>query len=348
MLCTVLIHCKGLGGAGQFTTEAAAGSNTATYATVSVVGFFAGTITNKLGIKITLACGGFGYCLYIASYLCYNHTANYGFIIFAGVFLGICAGGVWSAQGAIMMAYPPEGSKGRYIAWFWVIFNFGGVIGSLVPLGQNIGTTSNAAVSDGTYIGFIVLSALGAILAVTLCDAKHVIRSDGSKVIVMQHPSWKSEFLGIWQTLFSDTYVLLLFPMFFASNWFYTYHFNDVNLAQFNTRTRSLNNVLYWFSQMIGATIAGCLLDVTRIRRSLRARLAWLALFALTCGIWGGGYVFQKGYTRAEVNAGLDTPDDPSDDYVKMDWSDSNYIGAMFLYIFYGVYDAIWQTIVYW
>jgi MFS family permease len=46
--------------------------------------------------------------------------------------LGCCAGILWSAQGAIMMSYPPEKLKGRYISWFWIIFNLGAVIGSLV------------------------------------------------------------------------------------------------------------------------------------------------------------------------------------------------------------------------
>jgi hypothetical protein len=40
-------------------------------------------------------------------------------------------------SGAIMMSYPPEGSKGRYISWFWMIFNLGAVIGSLVQLLPN-------------------------------------------------------------------------------------------------------------------------------------------------------------------------------------------------------------------
>ena len=31
-----------------------------------------------------------------------------------------------------MLSYPNEGSKGRYFAWFWAIFNLGGVIGALV------------------------------------------------------------------------------------------------------------------------------------------------------------------------------------------------------------------------
>lgn len=123
---------NGLGGAGQVSAEATSASNSALYACFAIVGFFAGTITNTLGIRIALSFGGLGYCVYISSYLCYNHTQNIGYIVFAGLLLGCCAGVLWSAQGAIMMSYPPEKLKGRYISWFWIIFNLGAVIGSLV------------------------------------------------------------------------------------------------------------------------------------------------------------------------------------------------------------------------
>lgn len=193
-----------------------------------------------------------------------------------------------------------------------------------------------------------MLTILGAALAFALVDTKDVIRSDGSKVILMKSPTWKTELIGLWETLISDPWIVLLFPMFFASNWFYTYHFNDVNLAQFNTRTRCLNSVLYWSSQIVGATIFGYALDFPKARRTTRAKGAWVALLVLTFAIWGGGFAFQKGYTRAEVSVGADTPDDTSDDYVKMDWTSSGYVGPMFLYIFYGFYDAAWQTCSYW
>lgn len=123
---------NGLGGGGQVNAHAGDASNTALYATFSVVGFFAGTIVNRLGVKLSMAFGGIGYTIYVASYLCYNHTANFGFIVFAGFLLGCCAGILWSAQGVIMLSYPPEHLKGRYIAYFWIIFNLGGVIGALV------------------------------------------------------------------------------------------------------------------------------------------------------------------------------------------------------------------------
>lgn len=154
-LCPGMFNAlSGLGGAGNLDPKPADDANMALYATFSVVGFFAGTFTNKIGIKLALAFGGTGkflhdirttlrfcssgshnssgYAIYVASFLSYAHNHNYGFAVFAGTYLGICAGILWCAQGAIMMSYPPEKSKGKYISWFWMIFNLGAVIGSLV------------------------------------------------------------------------------------------------------------------------------------------------------------------------------------------------------------------------
>jgi len=153
----------------------------------------------------------------------------------------------------------------------------------------------------------------------------------------MKHPTWSTEILGLWETIWSDPYIILLFPLFFASNWFYTYQFQDVNLAQFNVRTRALNSTLYWLAQMFGALVFGVALDFPYIRRTTRARAAWLLMFVLTIAIWGGGYVFQKKYIRMD-------PDAPK----HYDWKSNGYVGPMFLYISYGFYDAAWQTCVYW
>ncbi|KAK7534115.1 major facilitator superfamily domain-containing protein [Phyllosticta citribraziliensis] len=339
-LCPGMFNAlSGMGGGGQVDTSAANKANIALYSTFAVVGFMAGTIANTLGIKFALGFGGLGYSIYVASFLSFSHTSNYGFTIFAGAFLGVCAGLLWCAQGAIMMSYPAEESKGRYISWFWMIFNLGAVIGSLIPLGQNIHTTTDSTVSDGTYIGFLILTLLGAALAFALVDAKSVVREDGSRVILMKNPTFKSEIMGMYETFLTDPYIIVLFPMFFASNWFYTYQFNDVNSAYFNTRTRALNNTLYYLMQIVGAFIFGYALDYRSVRRSVRAKAVWGVLFVITMVLWGGGYEFQKGYTRADKASG---------DLKPKDWSDSGYIGPMFLYMFYGFYDAAWQTTVYW
>ena len=56
-----------------------------------------------------------------------------------------------------------------------------------------------------------------------MANPKAMIRSDGTRVIPPRHPSWKTEFYGLWITLITDPWIVLLFPMFFASNWFYTW-----------------------------------------------------------------------------------------------------------------------------
>ncbi|UNI19770.1 hypothetical protein JDV02_005929 [Purpureocillium takamizusanense] len=332
----------GLGGGGQVDPTAQDHAGVALYSTFAVVGFFAGTFANRLGLRPTLAIGGLGYCIYAASFLSYSHTENVGFVIFAGAFLGVCAGLLWTAQGAIMMSYPPENSKGRYISWFWIIFNLGAVIGSLIPLAQNV-NKKTGAVTDGTYIAFIILMVIGAGLSLCLVDAKKVIREDNTKVILMKNPSWSSEIRGLWDTLFQEPWILLLFPMFFSSNIFYTYQNNDMNAAHFNTRTRTLNNLLYWLAQIFGAVINGYCLDIHTVRRSLRAKISFVVLFALTMLIWGLGWYWQKmQVTREEAS-------DPN--YTGLvDWDDGGrlYIGPMFLYFFYGFFDAIWQTNIYW
>ena len=127
---------------------------------------------------------------------------------------------------------------------------------------------------------------IGAVLATLLTNAGNIVRPDGSRVIIMKNPSWSSELKGLFVTLKTDWYIVLLFPMFFASNFFYTYQFQDVNLAKFTVRTRSLNSVLYWASQMFGALIFGTALDVKAVSRGTRAKAGLASLFVLTMGMY--------------------------------------------------------------
>lgn len=199
--------------------------------------------------------------------------------------------------------------------------------------------TTNVDVSDTVYIVFVVLTFLGAVLALFIADARKVVRSDGSKVILMKNPSWKTEIIGLWTTLRKEPTVLLLFPMFWSSNWFNTYQTNSVNGAYFDTRTKALNTFLYYIAHILGAAFVGPVLDMTYFRRTVRARMMLIILFGLTMAIYGGGYVFQRQYTRPQGGA------KPS---INKDWADNGYVGPMFLYIFYGFYDVVWQGAVYW
>ena len=72
-----------------------------------------------------------------------------------------------------------------------------------IPLGRNLNNTGGT-VNYCTYVEILVLMLVGALLALTLTDAKHVVRADGSRVILMKHPTWKSELLGMAAVLRSD------------------------------------------------------------------------------------------------------------------------------------------------
>lgn len=331
---------SGIGAAGISDQTTADHSQVALYSTFATIGFFAGTICNYVGVRACLMGGGTGYVIYAASLLCFNHTGNKGFVIFAGAYLGVCASCLWAAQGTIIMSYPSEDKKGRAIMVFWIIFNLGAVIGSIIPLADNINNSTKSS-NDGTFIAFIVLMCCGSCIAFFMLPVNKVWKSDGTKVMTQKFPDWKKELLGLFKLLIHDPKVFLVFPMCFASNWFYTYQFNDFNAGRFNLRTRSLNSLLYWLSQMFGAVIFGSILDLKFFRRSTRAKIGYVILFVMSLAIWGGGLKFQLGFTREDV--------DPDHGTLKpLDYKDGVYIGPMFLYIFYGIFDSMFQTYIFW
>ncbi|KAG6331719.1 hypothetical protein ID866_7369 [Astraeus odoratus] len=298
---------SGLGGGGQVDSQTASNANSALYATFAFFSFFSGSINNKLGPPLTLFIGTIGYALFIGSFLTDNiHPTAGPFVVAAGAILGICAAFLWTAQGSLMLSYPTEAEKGKYIAIFWAIFNLGGVVGAAVSLGQNFHSVANA---------------------------------DGTKVECFRNPTWKTEIMGLWVALRTDPMILLLFPMFYASNYFYTWQFNDYNQALFDIRARSMNNFVYWLSQIVGSLAIGNLvLDQVKFSRRSRAFAGWAILFVMVfiVNIWG--YFYQKTYTRESVKSTTQ----------KMDIYDKGYPAHVWLMIFCGLFDAMWQTTVYW
>ncbi|KAG6380477.1 major facilitator superfamily domain-containing protein [Boletus reticuloceps] len=338
-LCPGMFNAlTGLGGGGQVNATTSANSTCALYAAYAFFAFFSGTVNNMIGAKWTLFLGSFGYALYVGSYLAINiHPNAGGFVIGAGSILGITAAFLWTAQGSLMLSYPTEAQKGLFISIFWAIFNLGAVVGSTVSFGQNFHSTDNS-VGNGTYIGILILTLIGVTIPLLMADPNKMIRTDGTKVVTPRSPSWKSEFYNLWVAVITDPMILLLFPMFFASNYFYTWQFNDYNSALFNIRARSLNNFMYWLSQIIGSWMISLVLDSARFRRRTRAFAGWVILFVMAFIVHIWAYEYQKTYTRQSI------PPDAQ----KMDIYDPAYPAHVWLMIFYGLLDAMWQTMVFW
>jgi len=222
----------GLGGGGQVNATVSANSNSALYATYAFFAFFSGTVNNKIGPQRTLLLGTLGYALYVGSYLAINIHPNAGaFVEAAGAVLGVTAAFLWTAQGSLMLSYATESQKGLFIGIFWAIFNMGAVVGSSVSLGQNFNSTDNS-VGNGTYIGFLILTLIGVTVPLMMASPESMLRTDGTRPVIERKPSWASEFYNLWLALWSDPMILLLFPMFFASNYFYTWRMFSFRLAR--------------------------------------------------------------------------------------------------------------------
>ncbi|KAJ2508404.1 hypothetical protein IWW47_000630 [Coemansia sp. RSA 2052] len=332
---------NGTGGGGQVDRTAGNNANTALYVCFIFSGLFGGAIVNKFGVRFTMFTGGLMFALYSASYIYINHTGNSWFTIWAGAMLGLGAGVFWTAQGMIMMSYPLENEKGKFITIFWVIFNLGGVLGGVVLLLTNY--NHEGPLSDAAYAAFLAIEVCGSFCALVLAPPSKVNRSDGSSIEIKKVENILDDAMAILR-LFADPMMLLLIPMMFSSNFYYSYQFGPYNGSLFTTRTKGFNNIWYWGAQMATSFALTKLLDHQSLSRKLRALIGVAITFCAVNGVWAGTLEIQSRYTHGASAAGL--TDYPGG---AIDFRDTaRAAGPCILYACMGIQDALWNNMAYW
>ncbi|OMH85529.1 UNC93-like protein 2 [Zancudomyces culisetae] len=331
-----------MGGGGQIDSSTGSKANTALYVTFTIFGLLGGAIVNIIGVRLSLCVSGLTYALYSGSYVYYNNTQNSWFTVAAGAILGIGAGVLWAGQGMIMTSYPLEKDKGKYISVFWVIFNLGGMLGSIIPIAT--GKSSESLPTSG-YIAFLVLECFGSFLALALAPPSKVIRSDGSNVVISAHGGWGDEVRKVIG-LFGNKRMILILFMSFSSNFFYSYQFNYYNGRNFTTDSKGFNSIFYWGSQMIGSVLIGFVLD-SKMSRKTRAYIGTTIVVVFFNLVWLLTHFEQKRLTKIITDNGNITD---SEKYLRLDYKTSGktYAWPIILYAFMGLADAIWQNLAYW
>ncbi|KAJ3572369.1 hypothetical protein NP233_g3129 [Leucocoprinus birnbaumii] len=251
------------------------------------------------------------------------HPGAKSFVIAAGAILGICSALSWTAQGALMLAYPIESQKGR----------------ELVNLPTDcVGQTSGRRTQSAGELMWVHRFHLS---KSRMTEQPSTGRFSSPRMLrdVASRPHDKpeeNELAGFVHAIKTDPCIIILFPMFLASNWHYTWQMNDYNGARFDIQARSLNNLIYWVIQICSSTLFGWLLDVSIVRRRVRALTAWATLLAMVMGVHVWAYFYQKGYTRESVLLS------------KVGIQDSTYVASAFFYASCAFVGAAWQIISYW
>ncbi|KAF0710479.1 hypothetical protein AaE_012504 [Aphanomyces astaci] len=313
------------------------------YACFALFGLFAGGAVNVIGPKYTLFIGTFGYIMYAASLLVmdknYDTVAKVyssgatAFFYASNAVIGISAGFLWTAQGQMCMAYPTSETKGTYFAYFWVIFNLGGSLGGFLSFATNYDNKGEAATTS-TYVVFLILMSCGALFSLVLADPNNVVRNDGTMVKVERLPNPVSEFVATLKT-FLDPKMLLMFPLFAYSNWFYQYH-SFFNTSLFNTRSSSFASAFYWGSQMLGAFTVGKYLDRPGSKKP-KALQSIFVIAVLIMLMWGSAM-----WVQVEFDLGNGKKDK------NIDFQEGAFWLKFLLYMFYGFNDSIVQVWAYW
>ncbi|ORY45142.1 hypothetical protein BCR33DRAFT_639605, partial [Rhizoclosmatium globosum] len=316
------------------------------YAFFAVFSLVAGGLNNILGPRVLLAFASSTYALFQASKLSIHlqdladmksgqrQSTNTidgtrGFAYGAGALLGIGAGCLWAAQGAIVMTYPTDNRRGTYFAYFWIIFNLGAVIGSMIAFAE-----SSSTVPTELYVTFMCLSAGGAVVALVIAPPRKVIREDNTNVTQRDTNVWQ-EVKSI-MLLFTNPAMLVLVIPFASSNWFYQYQFTNFQ-AYFTEKTQALNNIFFWGSQMAASWFfSNGFLD--ELRYGGRKQRAWTGLSIVavctTC-IWGFGGVFQWYIDPGNLGTYRNIYNETAKNAI--DFQNTN-----------GMYDAFFQAYTYW
>lgn len=235
-----------------------------------------------------------------------------------------------------MMAYPQEKDKGRSFTLFWAIFQMGTIVGSSIALGIEANSTL-PGVSTGVYLAFLIIMLTSIVTSWLLLPPHAVVRGDGTVVELEDAISPRQEFAELWR-LMRDWRMIALFPMFFSSNYFYSYQ-GAITAVLFNGRTRALVALLEGVGQVVGSIVIGQLTDNLPFGRRKRALVSTVLVMVFNCIVWGCGLGFQLQFDRADtVVRGVAIP---------WDWSVGVAIGPVLLLMAYYVADATYQGLAY-
>ncbi|KAJ1951971.1 hypothetical protein IWQ62_006327, partial [Dispira parvispora] len=250
---------NGVGGGGLKDPQVSAMGNMISSIAQCIIGFFAGAIYNILGPRMSLLLGMSAYLFFAVSFLiCYLTEFPY-IVHIAGAYFGLANPIFWTAQGTLMLTYPTEQNKGKYITTFFLGFSACGVIGGLLVYIMYL-TGDGNGFGVPFYLASISTAALGTALVFTLKPDSALVRDDGSAVQKKEFDGLKSELKGV-MGIFTSKHMWILTPVFMTLGMPFAYYSNVFNFALFRGDGKGMNMIFYSIFGMIGSLAFGYYVD---------------------------------------------------------------------------------------
>ncbi|WWC93137.1 uncharacterized protein L201_008104 [Kwoniella dendrophila CBS 6074] len=293
---------------------------------------FGGVLINILGAKWCLVLGAATFPLFGASYYCNSQFNNQWFLIASGPFNG--AGiAFWNiAEGTYVMSIAPQQKRGKYLA-LWIISQNGGqLVGGAINLAKNAASAGGGGVSPSTYLPFIALQAIALPFALGICEMHNVVRSDGTKILILPKLSHKAETKRILKTFTSK--VILCMTMFIIWSYFYNGPWSTYLSLYFSVRSRALSSLISPFFCIVGCFGLGIVTDSKGVSQRRRAQYGfWLVIISnVFVYIWS--LIMEVRYTRNDPGA--------------IDWSDKRFAESFLPYFFIQTTGPLAQVHCYW
>ncbi|KAL3440268.1 major facilitator superfamily domain-containing protein [Aspergillus insuetus] len=319
------------GAGGQQSPYLVMAANAILYSIMVLTCTFGPLVANRVGLKNAMIFGTTGYALYAAALYTNNRFGNEWFVYLGATACGITAGVFWSAEGAIMISYPPESQRGRYLAYWLAYRNGGSIIGGIINLAFNYSGKSTGKLDWRTYLVFVALQCLAPFVGFLLSPPDKVARSDGHKVKTAEKVRTVQELKEVLKILIRKDFLLML-PFFFYVTFLLSYAGSYLTLY-FSVRARALASLISALGQITANFFFGTFLDWQRLTLNQRARYSYIFMMALFGGTWIWGTVIQHEY-------GLNPP--------HLDWADSGFGRGWAFYILMQVNFALAYNYGYW
>ncbi|WVQ84846.1 hypothetical protein IAT38_007003 [Cryptococcus sp. DSM 104549] len=323
---------SGLGGGGQATPYTVNAATCASYCAVAVISLLGGPLASRMGIKLMLIVGAATFAINGSAYYVNSKYGVQWYLIFGRFIYGAGFGFWYVAEAAIILSYPEEGRRGKYLAIWVGSRNLGQLVGGSISLARNAKQAAAGAIATSTYLIFVAIEAIGFPVSFLISPPHKVRRSDGVPILLAAKQPWRLEFITLIKAIIAPR-MLLLMPIAFYS-YFYGGVLSTYLTNYFTVRARALSSFIVPSGIIVFTAIYGrFILDNKRWTQRRRAQVGFAMFMLPSLACFGWLCSNQKTF--------LDTKP-------KYDWNAAGWANAYMPFYIMQICGYLCQTYIYW